>query len=379
MADKQGKKNVLEYKGCNFFRQRLVLATLAGKAVKIKDIRTEEDNPGVKEFEASFIRLLDRITNGSRIEISETGTSVFYKPGLLYGGAVEHDCSCQRSIGYYLEAIIWLAPFCKKPLRLKLTGVTNDNTDPSVDVIKYVTLSILKKFIIDDDVNLKIIKRGAAPDGGGEILFTCPVRRNVKSMNFVDQGKIKRIRGTAYTLKVSPAFANRMVDSCRSVLNKFVADIYIYTDHCKGAQSGNSPGFGISLMAESTTGGMLSTECASAPKGEGNPVTPEDLGRKAAMQLLAEIFKGGCFDSTHQGLVLTFMTLGQMDVSKVMLGPLTQHSIQLLRHLKDFFNVMFKIEAYRKDEDDEQRTGSEDKYILSCLGVGFTNLSKTSI
>ena len=44
-------------------------------------------------------------------------------------------------------------------------------------------------------------------------------------------------------------------------------------------------------MAESATGGMLSTECASAPKGEGDPVTPEDLGRKAAMQLLEEIFK----------------------------------------------------------------------------------------
>ena len=37
---------------------------------------------------------------------------------------------------------------------------------------------------------------------------------------------------------MSPAVCNRVVDATRSVLNQFVSDIYIYTDHCKGAQSG---------------------------------------------------------------------------------------------------------------------------------------------
>jgi len=231
---------------------------------------------------------------------------------------------------------------------------------------------------VDDDVDLKIIKRGAMPSGGGEVLFTCPVRRSVKPLNFIDQGKIKRIRGTAYTLKVSPAFANRMVDSCRATLNQFISDIYIYTDHRKGAESGNSPGFGISLMAESTTGALMSAECASNPSDSGNPVTPEDVGKNAATMLLQEIFKGGCIDSTHQGLALTFMALSKMDVSKVMLGSLTQYSINLLRHLRDVFNVVYKIDIKHTSSEDE-RTGSEEKFILSCLGTGFTNLSKTSI
>ena len=38
----------LTYEGCNFFRQRLVLATLSGKSVKIKNIRAIEDDPGLK-------------------------------------------------------------------------------------------------------------------------------------------------------------------------------------------------------------------------------------------------------------------------------------------------------------------------------------------
>ena len=39
-------------------------------------------------------------------------------------------------------------------------------------------------------------------------------------------------------MRVSPAICNRVVHAVRGVLNQFVPDIFIYTDHCKGAQSG---------------------------------------------------------------------------------------------------------------------------------------------
>ena len=38
----------LSFEGCNFLRQRLVLATLSGKSVKIRNIRANEDDPGLK-------------------------------------------------------------------------------------------------------------------------------------------------------------------------------------------------------------------------------------------------------------------------------------------------------------------------------------------
>lgn len=37
----------LNYEGCNFYRQRLVLSTLSGKSVMIKNIRTFDDDPGL--------------------------------------------------------------------------------------------------------------------------------------------------------------------------------------------------------------------------------------------------------------------------------------------------------------------------------------------
>jgi len=52
------------------------------------------------------------------------GTSFLLHPGLLPGGSFQHTCHLGRPIGYYLEALIPLAPFCKKPLDMMLYGIT---------------------------------------------------------------------------------------------------------------------------------------------------------------------------------------------------------------------------------------------------------------
>ena len=54
------------------------------------------------------------------------------------------------------------------------------------------------------------------------------------------------------------------------------------------------------------------------------------------------------------------------------------YSIQFLRHLKEFFGVMFKIQAQQSD-DDNSVAGGESKILLSCVGAGYTNINKTMV
>ncbi|KAJ8927946.1 hypothetical protein NQ314_019579 [Rhamnusium bicolor] len=373
------KGNMLLYKGSNFLRQRLVLSVLSGKPVRISEIRTLEDDPGLREFEVSLIRLLDKVTNGTVVELNETGTSLYFQSGLLYGGVIEHDCSLQRGIGYYLEVLYMLGLFCKQPLSATLRGVTSNNLDPSVDLMKTSMIETLKKFMLDDDdLNLKICKRGMMPLGGGEIVFKCPIRKQTRPVQLVDGGMVKRIRGTAYALRVSPAIANRMVDAAKGVLLKFIPDVYINTDQCRGKQSGKSPGFGLHLAAETTNGTIYSSEQVSNVVSNGeDPSIPEDIGSGAAQRLLYEIYLGGVADSTSQSLAILCMALGQKDVSKLVTGPLSEYSIWFLRHLKEFFGVTFKLDDYDSDEE-TSGTGSQ-KVLLTCVGIGYTNISKRTI
>ncbi|ALC48555.1 Rtc1 [Drosophila busckii] len=373
--------NCLIYRGSNFLKQRLVLSCLSGKPVKITQIRSEDEQaPGLREYEISLIRLLDKLTNGTKIELNPAGTSVMFSPGLLHGGQLQHDCCVQRGIGYYLDVLIALGPFCKMPLQCNLRGVTNSKDSPSVDHIKGAALSLLKRFIlVDEGLELRVVRRGVAPLGGGEIFFGCPVRKSLRAIQFQQQGMVKRIRGTVYACKVSPAMANRTVEVAKGCMLKFLPDVYIYTDQNRGKMSGNSPGFGICLVAETTDGVCFATDCISNTQEEAQtPSIPEDLGKEVAMRLLDEIYRGGCCDSSYQWLAALFMALGQKHVSKFLTGALSTYTVHFLQHLRDFFSVTFKLENPEAEDDEDDERGAQ-KVLMTCVGIGYTNISKRVI
>ncbi|ORX45290.1 RNA 3'-terminal phosphate cyclase [Hesseltinella vesiculosa] len=352
---------VLHFEGHKYLRQRLILATLSSKIVRIDKIRSDDQDPGIRDYEAKFLQLLEKATNGSTIEISYTGTSIMYKPGAIQGGRIEHDCGTDRSISYFLEPMLALAPFSKLPFVLTLQGITTDHIDPSVDILRTVLLPQLARFGIEQGVQLKITKRGAPPLGGGEVIFNCNSVRQLKPVQLTDEGRIRKIRGIAYCTRVSPQTANRLVESARSLLNRYIPDVFIYTDVYKGAESGKSPGFALSLVAESTTGVLLSAEKA-AEAGQ----TPEDVGLMASKLLLKEIKLRGCVDTTSQWLNLLLLVLSPEDVGKVRVGQLSPFTIQYLRDLKAFFGVSFKIQP------DEQT----NTIVMTCMGVGYVNHNK---
>ncbi len=200
-----------------------------------------------------------------------------------------------------------------------------------VDLIKYTGIPVLKRFIgSDDGLEFKILKRGARPDGGGEVLFKCPTKMKLIPLNITDPGKIKRIRGVAYGMRVAPAICNRLVESAKGVLLKFIPDVYIVSDHQKKENAGNSPAFGITLVAETINGTFLCGEACSQPRGSQElrqqPSVPEDIGLQAAYNLLEEIYRGGCIDSSQQYLAFLFMVLNQKDVSRILSGVLSPYS-----------------------------------------------------
>ncbi|CAI4232526.1 unnamed protein product [Auanema sp. JU1783] len=369
------------FEGCNFFRLRICYSILSGRRIKIRNIRKNEDAPGIRDYESKLLNLIDRITNGTRIEIGATGTMVTIRPGLIIGGNVTFDCGSSRCLSYFLEPLVMISPFCKNPLVAKLKGVTNAPDELSVDAIKGTWFSVYNKFVLNDEkLDLKISARGLMPDGGGSIIFTAPIVKTLRSPKREKAGKVCKIRGYAYVSKVTPSVAYRMITEAKKTLTGYIADVYITVDHRKGDGGGKSPGYGLFLTAETTEGVVYHGEAISRPKGvEGDPLTAEEIGNQAAVALLNQIHAGGSLDSSAQSLAATFVTLCQKDVSKFLFGPFTVYSVNCLRHLKKFFEVQFKIEEWRKIVTEEQESlamGSLNKSMVTGMGIGYSNLNK---
>ncbi|XP_058109823.1 probable RNA 3'-terminal phosphate cyclase-like protein [Magnolia sinica] len=374
------KTSYHELRGGKHFRQRLLLSTLSSTPILIHDIRSEDTWPGLRPHEINLLRLIETISDDCQVKIYETGTKLKYKPGVLTGGKCEHDCGVSRSIGYFLEPLIVLGLFGKKPLSIRLKGISNDSKDPSIDTFRTTTLHILKRFgVPSEGLELKIESRGAPPHGGGEVLLKVPMIHNsLSAVTWEDVGMVKSIRGVTFSTRVSPQFENSMIHSARGIFNLLIPDVHIFSDHKSGAQAGNSPGYGISLVAETTSGCLISADTAvcyargadkdSFEDSEKKPelMSPDDLGVQAASMLLVEVEQGGVVDSTHQGLLFLLCALCPQDVSKVRVGKLTQYAIETLRHIRDFLGVKFVITP-------EPATNT---VILKCVGCGLKNFSR---
>ncbi|KAL8160146.1 hypothetical protein V2J09_001683 [Rumex salicifolius] len=370
--------NYMRLRGSQNLRLRLLLSTLSSKPILIEEIRTNGNWPGLCPHEISFLRLFEKICDDCVVKINHTGTKVKYKPGIVMGGRnLFHDCGLSRSIGYFLEPLVVLALFGKKPLSIRLQGITNDSNDPSVDTFWSTTMNILKKFgVPSEGLDLKIESRGVPPLGGGVVFLTVPIVHNtLTAVDWTDGGMVKRIRGVTFSTKVSSQFENTMIHAARGILNPLLSDIHVFTDHKAGSQAGNSPGYGISLVAETTSGCFISADTAISNPYLKNPINMEELekkplmpadevGEKTASFLLQELKEGGVVDSAHQGLLFVLCALCPEDISKVRVGKLSLYGIQALKLIRDFLNNTFAILP-------DPSTGT---LILKCKGSGVRNL-----
>lgn len=118
-----------------------------------------------------------------KVERCKTGTTLQFVPGPCSGESGAPVRSLTRGVGYYLEPILALAPFCKTPLGTwPLSGVTQ-HMDPGPDMDSSPLLSPRPQEVYPGRRGLEISasrseEEEVAPlgrgDGGG---FRCPVKK----------------------------------------------------------------------------------------------------------------------------------------------------------------------------------------------------------
>ena len=381
---------------------RLVLSTLTGRAIHVSKIRpSSPTNPGLAPHEISFLRLLEAVTNGSNIEISYTGTSLLYRPGLITGcapgtgasgGVIRHElpAGCSRGVSYFLIPLCLLAPFSKAPMNVLFSGpgvvtAATPSGDLSADSVRTAILPLYASFGISNNIELRILRRSnLGSDGRGgagevQLIFGHQVRLP-KTVHMLNPGRVKRIRGVAYCTGVSASDNARMIEAARGVLNPMSGDTYIFSDVSSAPYQPSTEksnpnkkkrvgvGFGISLVAESSTGSLYSADIASPPSG-GTP--PEDLGRQCAYQLLETISLGGCVSLAAAPTILILMAMGSEDVGRLQIGKdviSSERIIGLGRDLRAFGASGWGIR--------ESSTNDAGDVVVSVVGRGVGNIGR---
>lgn len=277
----------LQLQGPQNFRLRLAFSLLTSTPIQISDIRTKEVNVGLNQSEISFLKLVDQITNGTKVKISETGTSVAFHPGTItnnYGEEFLFQSDPSRCVSYYLEGLLPIALYGKETLRCKLAGATNGSMDLSADCFKTLASSIVGRLVVGDSLELEISQRSFAQQTTGLVKFKCPIVKFLEPFEWVNPGVVKKIGGNVFTSNCPNA--KKLINETRVILNDFLNEVWIGEN--KHNAKGLTPGFAISLWGVTTEGFCYGSDLACHGQADDG-----DLADRCCRKLLEEIYYVG--------------------------------------------------------------------------------------
>lgn len=119
---------------------------------------------------------------------------------------------------------------------------------------------------------------------------------------------------------------------------EYLPDVWIYSDFYKGDKASLSPGYSLSLQAETTTGATIAYDSTFE-------VGATDVFATQALNgFLDEVEHSGYISTNYQWFVLTLMALSERKTSSIKLGRISPYTVECLRILRDFFGIIFEIE-----------------------------------
>lgn len=343
--------------GGQIVRTALALSALTGKSFEITKIREGRPNPGLKAQHLHCIKGLEKLCN-AKSDYAELGScKLRFFPGAISGKTISLDIGTAGSISLLLQALLLPAIFADKKVRLRIKGGTSGKWAMPVDYFSNVFVPHLRKFCRKIDV--KLLKRGYYPKGGGEVdieirprwsvadfkEFFIEMKKQGPWIDAVEQGKLLQIKGISHSSKLleNAEVAERQAKSARVLLGKYNCPVQIRTEYCDTRSAGS----GITLWAvfskgeevDFTTPIILGSD-ALGERGK----RAEVVGREAAENLIKEIESGAGVDSHLADNLAPFLIFG----GRLKTSSITKHCRTNIWVCEQFLGKMFKVDEENK-------------------------------
>lgn len=342
--------------GGQILRMALAFSVLKQIPVRVFNIRAGRSNPGLRAQHLKGVEIV-RDISGGKLKGGEIGsTEIVLHPGKVKCGEYSADTGTAGSIGLLIQVALPCILFSNGVTILKLRGGTNAEMAPQIDYTTEIFRPLLERF--GGSFDYRIISRGYYPRGGGEVHIRVNPVKELKAVTLTESGHVVRIRGWAFVAGSLPIkLAHLMADSAVETLSKTLKNIDVRIGRHKedpGVAVGN--GSGINLFAETSTGCLLGGSALGKRE-----LKAEEVGHKAADELLQSINIGACVDSYSQDQMIILMAVAH-GKSRVKCGPVTLHTQTAIHIAHQLTEAKFTV-----------INDGPDSNIIECEGIGLKN------
>ncbi len=339
-------------------RTALALATLTGQEFKVTNIRAGRDEPGLKAQHLTAIHALQQLGNAVTNKVEIGSTELYFRPGKIQKGVFEFDIGTAGSIALLLQSLTLPALFAPGKVTFKLKGGTCGKWQASVDYIQNILFPQLLRFV--EKIELKILKRGYYPQGGGEAVVEITPRFKVDEfasvpalleemkyktvkISLCKQGKLEQIKGIVnVSLELQEKeVGERIKKAAENVLKDYKAPLNIRVEYTKARSIGGEillwGVFSNERRVDYDNPVLLGGD-ALIEKGKSS----EEIGREAAQELEKEIEAEAAVDAHLMDQLILYM--GLLPGSSIQGNKVNDHTLTNIYVVEKFLSVGFKME-----------------------------------
>jgi RNA 3'-phosphate cyclase len=341
-------------------RTALALSTLTGKPFEVDHIRAGKgDGGGLKAQHLHAIKTLQQICNAETNQVELGTKELSFQPGKIKRGIYEIDIGTAGSITLFLQAIILPCLFAPGKVTLKVKGGTCGKWQASVYYLQNVLLPHLQRFV--EKIELKVIKKGYYPKGGGEVHLEITPRFKLneydsfaafyEDLNFktakvklTSQGELEQIRGIVNLSAElqEKEIGERIEKTVKNLLKNYQTPINIRVEYGETFSIGGE----LVLWAIFSQNGKVDFDNPVILAGDAlveKNKSSEDIGKEAAEKLKIEIDSGTAVDRNLADQLIPFMSL--LPNSEIETREISNHTKTNIYVAEHFLDIGFKVEG----------------------------------
>lgn len=337
--------------GGQLLRTAIGLSALTLKPVKIINIRKGKKGiPGLRPQHLMGVKITGEFCQAEIKGLKEKSLEVEFIPKKLSVSNKTIDIGTAGNIGLLLQTLTPLLIFTKRSIIVEMIGGTETKWAPTIQYIKYITYSLLKR--MGANLILNVIRHGYYPKGGGLVTVESTPTRKLNPFVCLERGKIQSMHVHSVCGRLPPHVAERQGRSALSTIQYHYPDVKASMSY-ESVESA-SPGSSVTCVAScenSILGGN-----ALGEKG----IRAEKVGEQGAEDLLKSLRSLSSLDKYMADQILVFMALAE-GKSHIRVEKITDHVRTNIHVIEQMLPVMFEI--------------NEGKRKISVEGIGFERFS----
>jgi len=175
--------------GGQIVRSSLALAACTGVAIRLRNIRANRRNPGLRRQHLAAVRAAAAIS-GARIAGATAGSrELSFEPGCVRPGRYEVDVGTAGSTMLVLQTVLPALSLCEDASEILLRGGTHNPRAPTFEFVRDAYLPLLGRLGFEAQITLE--RHGFFPGGGGAVRASIAPLRRRRPLELIERGAVR--------------------------------------------------------------------------------------------------------------------------------------------------------------------------------------------